>query len=65
MRAHGRCEAWGFWVVQGRELDDVDVWQDGGALALWDSSNASLSGCSVTGNRAGGVSAHVKLDAGH
>ena len=57
----------GLWVLQGRELHDVDVRQHGGALSFSGShSSASLSGCTVSGNKAGNVSAHVELlDVGH
>ena len=46
-------------VAVGREPDDLDVWQHGGVLSLYGSSSARLSGCTVTGNEAEMVSAHV------
>ena len=43
----------GLWVLQGGELHDVDVRQNGGALALWgSSSSASLTQCCITNNTA-------------
>ena len=54
----------GLWVLQGGELHDVDVRQSGGALLLSTNSSASLSGCTVSGNTALSVSAHVELDVG-
>ena len=48
-------------VAVRRKPNDVDVWQNGGVLSLHENSTARLSGCTVIGNKAKDVSAHVDL----